>query len=94
MRVMDLKGWVPQSGGAFKSGNVFPMSAEQVTIEKILRVMDDHVSFTCDFGGRSEGYDFFVPDKKTANKIAKILNDNVGKTLFSIGFMELPPDQD
>jgi hypothetical protein len=54
--------------------------------------MDNHVSFTCDFGGRSEGYDFFVPDKKTGDKIASILNDNVGKTLFSIGFVELPKD--
>jgi hypothetical protein len=34
MRVMDLSGWVPQPGGAFKSGDVFPMSAEQVTIER------------------------------------------------------------
>jgi hypothetical protein len=92
MRVMDFAGWVPQSGGAYRGGDKFPISAEEVTIEKVLRVTEDHVAFTCDFGGKSVGYDFYVPDIRTAEKVAAILSANVGGTLFSIGILELPPD--
>jgi hypothetical protein len=56
MRVMDLPGWVPQSGGAHRPGDVFPISANEVTIEKVTRVVDKQVGFTCLFqerGGRS-----------------------------------------
>jgi hypothetical protein len=92
MRIMDLDGWVPQSGGAYRGGDKFPISAEEVTIEKVLRAMKDHVAFTCDFGGKSVGYDFYVPSLHVAEKVATILNANVGKTLFSIGAIELPAD--
>jgi hypothetical protein len=39
------------------------------------------------------GHHFFVPDEKTAEKVAAILTDNDGKTLLSIGTIELPPDK-
>lgn len=93
MRVMDLDGWVPQSGSAYGGGDRFPISAEEVTIEKVLRVTEDRVAFTCDFGGKSVGYDFYVPNLQTAEKVATILSANAGRTLFSIGVIELPPDE-
>jgi hypothetical protein len=53
---MDLTGWVPQSGGAYDSRHdAFPLAAEEVTVEKVLRVMDDNVSFTCIFNGKFVG---------------------------------------
>jgi hypothetical protein len=46
------------------------------------------------FSRSSVGYHFFVPDEKTAEKVAAILTDNDGKTLLSIGAIELPPDKE
>lgn len=91
-RVMDLPGWPPQSGGAFKPGEIFPQSSEEVTIERVLRMNDGHLLFACRFDGRSVFYDFPLLDEKTGAKVADILNDNIGKTLFSIGIVEIPED--
>lgn len=94
-RVMDLPGWVPQSGGAYDPHtDKFPVAAGEVTIENVHHVMNDHVTFTCIFNGRSVSYDFFVLDAKMAKKIAKILVNNRGKSLLSIGTMEIPADED
>lgn len=92
-RVMDFPGWPPQSGGAYIPGDVFPLTAAEVTIENVVGVTDDHVAFTCVFGSRSASYDFFVPDEKTAKKVAKILTDNRRKSLSSIGPIKIPQDE-
>lgn len=89
---MDLANWPPQSGGTYTPGEPFPISAEEVTIQNVLYVMKDHVTVSCDFRGRPATYDLFVPDEKTAKKIAKILADNHGKTLMSIGTIPIPED--
>ena len=93
MRLMDLPGWVPQSGGAHKTGETMLYAPEKVTIEGALRVLPGCVSFTCIFHGKAIGYDFWISDKKLAEKVAKILNDNRGKTLLSIGWIEIPEDE-
>ena len=67
---MDLAGWVPQPGGA-KSDRV--PSADEVFIERVLKVFDDHIMFSCRFVDWSTGeavtraifYDFPVLDDKT-----------------------------
>ena len=67
-RVMDLAGWVPQPGGA-KSDRV--PSADEVFIERVLKVFDDHIMFSCRFVdwptgeavARSIFYDFPVLDE-------------------------------
>jgi hypothetical protein len=90
---MDLPGWqILTPGGAKSEGERFPTALDQVTIERVDRLMVDHVIFTCTFNGRLVPYIFQMPDKKTGEKIAKILNDNRGKTLLSIGVIEIPPD--
>jgi hypothetical protein len=33
-------------------------------------------------------------DEKTLAKVAKIVDDNRGQTLLSIGTVEIPPDED
>jgi hypothetical protein len=91
-QVKDLPGWIPQPGGAKSEGETFPTTADQVYIEQVIHVMDDHVIFTCKFNGRSVFYDFPLLDKKTSEKIMEILNDNRGKTLLSIGIIEIPPN--
>jgi hypothetical protein len=52
--------------------------------------MADQVIFRCNFNGRSVLYTFQTLDKKTSEEIAKILSDNLGKTLLSIGVIEIP----
>jgi hypothetical protein len=98
-RVMDLVSWVPQPGGAKSNGDRVP-SADEVFIERVLKVFDDHIMFSCRFVdwftgeavARSISYDFAVLDEKTRPKIEEILTDNAGKTLLSIGTIEISSD--
>jgi hypothetical protein len=92
LRVIDLPGWPPNPGGAKLEGETSPTALDQVTIERVDCVMVDHVIFISSFDGRLVPYIFQMPDKKTGEKIAKILNDNRGKTLLSIGVVEIPPN--
>lgn len=95
MRVMDLPGWVPQPGGPTSPGETFPISAEQVTIERVVGIFgEDRLLFTCRFDGRSVPHSFPLLDLKTAAKITTILMDNIGKTLLSIGTTEIPDDEE
>jgi hypothetical protein len=99
MRVRDLPGWVPQPGGARSTGERVPRPNE-VFIERVLQVFNDNLIFTCrfvdNFSGKPEGrsvfYSFPVLEKETLPKIAEIINQNVGKTLLSIGDIEIPSD--
>ena len=98
-RVMDLLGWIPQPGGAKSKGDRVP-SADEVFIERVLRVFDDHIMFSCRFVDWSTGkaearsifYDFPMLDEKTRPKIEEILTESTGKTLLSIGTIEIPSD--
>ena len=65
-----------------------------MTIEDVLGVMQDHVLFSCSFEGRSLFYDFPLLDENNREKITKILHENIGKTLLSIGSIEIPKDED
>jgi len=89
-RVMDLPGWAPQPGGAKKAGDVFPTSTDDVFIESVITYVNEHLIFTCKFRGASVFYDFPMLDQETANKVAAILKDHIGKTLTSIAFAEIP----
>jgi hypothetical protein len=98
-RVMDLLGWIPQPGGAKSRGDRVP-SADEVFIERVLKVFDNHIMFSCRFVDRSTGkgearsifYDFPMLDEKTRPKIEEILTESMGKTLLSIGTIEIPSD--
>lgn len=90
MRVMDLPGWVRQPSGRTSESQIFPISADKVIIENVLGVMQDHVLFSCQFEGRSVFYDFPLLDEKNREKIVEILHENTGKSLLSIGSIEIP----
>jgi hypothetical protein len=53
-------------------------------------VTGQQVNFLSAFEGRSVVFHFLAHDVKTANKVAGVLVDNVGKTLLSIEKIELP----
>ena len=52
--------------------------------------MKTKITFTCSFGAEDLPYDFSAIDEKTAEKLAGILKANTGKTLLSIGILEMP----
>lgn len=92
MRVMDLRDWPPQPGGAFTAGTIFPQSTEEVYVERFIGIMAGHIVFTCRFGGDSFSYDFPVGDEKR-EKVVEIIMGNYGKRLFDVGLIKIPPDE-
>jgi hypothetical protein len=89
MRVRDLENWPPEPCGLFKTTLISP-SAEQAIIQKVLHVYDIWITFSCGFEGNDHTYDFQTHDKITPAKLKVILEDNIGKSLLSIGEIEMP----
>ena len=93
MRVQDLIGWQPGTSEAFSSrGGTFEISIENVLIQRVVRIVKNRVDFICTDEAKDLNYTFPAPDEKTAQKLEVILNNNIGKTLFSIGTIEIPED--
>jgi len=89
MRVRDLENWPPEPCGVFKTTFMSP-SAEQAIIQKVLHGYDIWITFSCEFEGSDHTYDFQTPDKITPPKLKVILEDHIGKSLLSIGEIEIP----
>jgi hypothetical protein len=89
MRVRDLKNWPPEPCGAYKRSSVSP-SAEQAIIQKVLHMYDIWITFSCEFEGNDHTYDLQTHDKMTPPKLKVILENNIGKSLLSIGAIEIP----
>jgi hypothetical protein len=94
MRVMDLPGWPPQPGGSKTNVDTVALPPDQVTIERVVLVVKDHVLFACQAAGRSVLYDFRQLNRETSKELADILNENMGRSLQSIARMPLPEDDD
>lgn len=86
----DLPEWPPKYvEGAAPPGSV-PTSTEAVCIERFLTIREGVVVFTCTYDRRSIPYSYFIGDSGTAEKFARILSENYGKSLFEIGLLEIP----
>jgi hypothetical protein len=94
MRIMDLPGWPPQPSGPFARGSVFPISTDDVYIERVVHHAHDTLMFACKFGKESVVYHFRLLDSDKANKVGEIIHAHIGDLLSSIAFVEIPPDQD
>jgi len=71
-----------------------PISTESVCIERFLTIREGVVVFTCTYDRRSIPYSYFIADSGTAEKFARILSENCGKSLFEIGLLEIPVESD
>ena len=91
-RVMDLAGWPPDGGGTWAPGETFAISSEQVTIKEVVRIAGNRVDFSCAFADKVVNYRFSAPDEKTARKLETILANSIGKSLFSVGMVEIQED--
>jgi hypothetical protein len=89
MKVRELDGWPPQSSGLQKGSHAAP-TINQATVKEIVGSHHNWVAFVCSFDGNDSTYDFEAPDKDDALRIEKILKNNIGKSLFEIGEMDIP----
>ena len=89
MRVRDLENWPPEPCGVYESKFVLP-SAEQAIIQKVLYMFDIWITFSCGFEGNNHTYDFQTLNNGTPRRLKVILEDNIGKSLSSIGEIEIP----
>jgi hypothetical protein len=97
MRVMELPGWPPEAAGTFDplSGVTFAGTADTVYIERVIRATPDVLMFACSFdNGKTAQHPLYhwkvLGDN--ALKVEKILHNNIGKLLLSIGTIEIPED--
>ena len=93
-RVSDLPNWGQGGAAAFKQGENFSVSLDKVIIESFIIGQKDCVTVAGKADGRTTFYGIGPLDEKTLRKVAKIVDDNRGQTLLSIGTMEIPEDED
>lgn len=80
--------WPPQSSGAYSQSHKSPLPEEAI-IEKVIYCRNGWLTFVCQFEGNLSVYDFEASEA-TCEGVKLILEENVGKSLASIGEIELP----
>jgi len=81
--------WPPAPGGPYSPYQQFPTDEESVVVTQVFPVINEFVTFTCEFKGHQHTYDLQVEDIHTAKELARILNECVGKTLDAFGMVPL-----
>jgi hypothetical protein len=93
VRIMDLGNWPPEGAGPVNNGESVPLCADQVMINNVLQIGRTRVIFSCLLEGRTLIYHLLVDDVNMGIQVARILSDNRGKTLLSIGTIEIPASE-
>lgn len=91
MKVRNFPGmvsWPPMPGGAYTSYQAFPTD-ENVLVTEVFPVMNEFVTFTCEFQGPRHSYDLQMVDVETAREFARLLSRHVGTTLEKFGDFRL-----
>jgi|SRR5271165_4517836 len=84
-----IRDWPPMPGGAFLPHEPFPIDETSVVIAEVFPVINEFVTFTCDFNGRPHAYDLQTRDQSTAEGLAFWLTKLIGKTLDKFGEFRL-----
>ena len=90
MKVLaSLSGWPPQGGGGPYDARKedFANNPESVTFKRVNRIVGTRVEMTCAFGKEIVDFRFFASDRGTAEKVAKVLGCNAGKSLVDLGLV-------
>jgi hypothetical protein len=90
MKVRELDRWPPEPGGAYKKPHGSPPAAEAI-VDKVVYCRGGWLTFVCYFAGDLYAYDFEGEDGETCVALRRVLEANVGKSLASIGEIELKP---
>jgi hypothetical protein len=93
-RIRDLDNWPPESGGAFKKGEILRVSPSEAIVSKFDRTVGCTVTFGCIFRGREHSYDYEAKNEKIAEQLADIIKKNVGQSLFSLGDFEIEQEDE
>jgi hypothetical protein len=88
MKVQDLENWPPKPGEFFETSPAAP-APELVIVESVLSVRANWIIFSCAFGGDLYPCFFLTKDGTTSLALKAILEANIGKSLFSIGEVEI-----
>ena len=91
MKVKEYPGiasWPPLPGGAYAGTEPFPLD-QTVKITEVFPVVNEFVTFTCEFQGRQHSYDLQMADKPTAKGFAMWLQRHTGKELEQFGEFRL-----
>jgi len=91
MKVKEYPGvvdWPPQPGGPYNRGQAFPVD-QKVLITQIFPVVNQFVTFTCEFQNEQHSFDLQLKDKAVAEEFARFLKRHVGKTLEKFGEFRL-----
>ncbi len=92
MRLRDFRGitdWPPLPGGAYSSGQAFPTDEDSVVLKRVFPVMNEFVTFTCEFGGSDHTYDLQTEDEALAGELARWMTLYIGRTLSDFGDFHL-----
>ncbi|WP_263376039.1 hypothetical protein [Granulicella aggregans] len=97
MKVMELPGWPPEATGTFDPlrGATFAGTADTVYIERVIRATSDVLMFACSFNdGKTAQHPVYHWNHLGDNalKVEKILHNNIGELLLSIGTIGIPED--
>jgi hypothetical protein len=91
--VKDLENWPPQVCTAFlPRGSAFPSSLDEAIAKGVMRNGKTSFEFICTAAGADFNYPFSERDVGTAEKLWTIFENSLGKSLLSIGMLEVPAD--
>jgi len=80
--------WPPSPGGVYAPHQAFPVD-EKVLVTEVFPVVNEFVTFTCEFQGNQHTYDLQTTDAEIAKEFARLLKRHVGKTLEKFGEFRL-----
>jgi hypothetical protein len=88
MKVRELAKWPPAAKGAANSELRLPTPVEAIVVKTIF-CRDYWLTFVCGFGGDLFVYDYEADNQAIAQQLEGIVEASVGKSLLSIGEIEL-----
>jgi hypothetical protein len=93
MRLRDLPDWPGGPGGARDWTYKVPTN-EQAMLNEVMPPRGNRVTFKCEFEGKPHTYDLEVTDAALAASIAKVLRENIGRSVMEIGELDVPEETD
>jgi hypothetical protein len=88
MKVCKVGKWPPKPEGARDASHELP-SPDEAIIYRVIYCRREWLTFVCEFGKDLYTYDFEAHDTNTCEALKRILDENVGKSLASIGELKV-----
>lgn len=84
--VRSLPNWPPDPGGASPGRRFKVPSSEEARVVRVEPKQKNRlVTFVSIFEGQEHTYDFEAPTEDSASKLRKLIDANMGKSVFEIG---------